>query len=82
MFAFSVAHEIMHDYEPRSIIECHQRQDRPKWEEAIKIELSSLAKRDVFGPIARIPDNIKPVGYKWVLVRKRNEKNEMRKTKS
>ena len=28
IFAFSVAHEIMHDdYEPRSIIECRQRQD-------------------------------------------------------
>ena len=45
MFAFSVAYEIMHDdYESRSIIECRQRQDWPKWEEAIKTELSSLAK--------------------------------------
>ena len=44
-FAFLVAHEIMHDdYEPRSITECCQRQDWPKWEEAIKKELSSLAK--------------------------------------
>ena len=65
MFAFSVAHEIMHDdYEPRSITECRQRQDWPKWEEAIKTELSSLAKRDVFGPIARTLDNVKPVEYK------------------
>ena len=23
------------------------------------------------------PDNVKPVGYKWVFVRKRNEKNEV-----
>ena len=31
MFAFSIAHEILHnDYEPRSIIECRQRQDWPK----------------------------------------------------
>ena len=31
MFAFSVAHEIMHDhYKPRSITECRQRQDWPK----------------------------------------------------
>ena len=36
MFAFSMGHEIMHDdYEPRSITECRQRQDWPKWEEAI-----------------------------------------------
>ena len=53
MFASSVAHEIMHDdYEPQFIVECHQRQDWPKWEEAIQTELSSLAKRDVFGLIA------------------------------
>ena len=79
MFAFLVAHEIMldDDYEPRSIIECHQRQDWPKLEEAIKTELSSLTKRDVFGPIARTSDNIKPVGYKWIFVRKRNEKNKV-----
>ena len=76
--AFSVAHKIMDDdCEPQSIIECCQRQDWPKWEEAIKAELASLAKREVFGPITRIPDNVKPVGYKWVFVRKRNEKNEV-----
>ena len=71
MFAFSVANEIMHDdYEPRFIIECRQRQDWSKWEETIQTELSSLAKRDVFGPIARTPDNVKLVGYKWVFVKK------------
>ena len=71
MFAFSVVHEIMHDdYEPRSIIECRQRQDWPKWEEAIQIELSSLAKRDVFGPIAQTFKIVKPVGYKWVFFSK------------
>ena len=71
MFAFSVAHEIIHnDYEPRSIIECRQRQDWLKWEKAIQTELSSLAKRDVFGLITRTPNNVKPVGYKWVFVRK------------
>ena len=56
--------------ESQSIIECRQRQDWPKWEEAIKAELASLAKREVFGPITCIPDNVKPVGYKWVFVRK------------
>ena len=70
------------DCEPQSIIECRQRQDWPKWEEAIKAELASLAKREVFGPITRIPDNVKPVGYKWVFVRKRNEKNEVVKYKA
>ena len=78
IFAFSVAHEIMDDdCEPQSINECHRRQDWPKWEESIKAELASLAKREVFGPITRIPGNVKPVGYKWVFVRKQNEKNEV-----
>ena len=31
----------------------------------------------MFGPIAQTLDNVKPVGYKWVFVRKRNEKNEI-----
>ena len=45
IFAFSVAHKIMDDdCEPQSIIECHQRQDWSKWEEAIMAELASLAK--------------------------------------
>ena len=38
--------------------------------------MSSLAKQDVFGPIARTPNNLKLVEYKWVFVKKRNEKNE------
>ena len=83
IFAFSIAYKIMDDdYEPQSIIECRQRQDWPKWEEAIKAELASLAKREVFGPITRIPDNVKPVGYKRVFVWKRNEKNEVVKYKA
>ena len=78
MFAFSVANEIINDdYEPRSITECRQRQYWPKWKEAIQAELASLEKRDVFRPVARTPENVIPVGYKWVFVRKRNEKNEI-----
>ena len=78
MFAFSVTNEIINDdYEPRSITECRQMQDWPKWKEEIQAELASLAKQDVFGPIARIPENVILVGYKWVFVRKWNEKNEI-----
>ena len=44
-FSFSVAHKIMDDdCEQQSIIECYQRKDWSKWEEAIKAELASLAK--------------------------------------
>ena len=44
IFAFSVANEVINDdYEPRSITECRQRYDWPKWKEAIQVELASFA---------------------------------------
>ena len=57
--------------------ECQHRNVLLKWKEAIKIELRSLAKREVFGLVFQMPTNIQPVGYRWVFVRKRNEKNEI-----
>ena len=80
IFAYNVAIEIMQqdeDIEPKSVHECRQRNDWPKWKDAIQAELASLEKREVFGPIIRTPEGIKPVGYKWVFVRKRNEKGEV-----
>ena len=47
------------------------------WKEAIQAELNSLSKHEVFGPVVRTPKGVMPVGYKWVFVRKRNEKNEI-----
>ena len=47
------------------------------WKEAIQAELNSLSKQKVFGPIVRTPKGVMPVGYKWVFVRKWNEKNEI-----
>jgi hypothetical protein len=47
------------------------------WKEAIQAELNSLAKREVFEPIVQTPEGVSPVGYKWVFVQKRNEKNEI-----
>ena len=44
--------------------------------------MNSLNKRKVFGPIVLTPKAIKPVGYKWVFVRKRNEKNEITRHKA
>ncbi|KAD7477833.1 hypothetical protein E3N88_00969 [Mikania micrantha] len=43
----------------------------------MQAELDSLNKRKVFGPIVITPKAVKPVGYKWVFVRKRNENNEV-----
>ena len=65
------------DQEPQNVNECRHRNDWLKWKEAIKIELRSLAKREVFGPVVQIPTNIQPVGYRWVFVRKQNENNEI-----
>ena len=39
--------------------------------------MNSLAKREIFGPIVQTPNGIKPIGCKWIFVRKRNEKNEI-----
>jgi len=80
IFAYNVALDVIaenENHEPQSMTECRQRSDWPKWEEAISSELNSLAKRKVFGPVVQMPEGIKPVGYKWVFVRKRNENNEI-----
>lgn len=70
------------DPDPRSILECQKRHDWEEWKKAIQIELLSLNKRNVFGPIVTTPENINHVGYKWVFVRKRNEKNEVTRYKT
>ena len=57
--------------------ECLHRNDWLKWKETIKIELRSLAKREVFGPVVQTHTTIQPVEYRWVFVRKRNENNEI-----
>nr|AQY61295.1 Pol [Coffea arabica] len=80
IFAYNIALDIMaedEDHELRSVDECRGRNDWPKWKDAIQSELDSLAKRKVFGPVVQTPEGVKPVGYKWVFVRKRNEKNEI-----
>ena len=80
IFSFSIAYEITNendDPEPRSVNECQNRHDWKNWKDAIDTELKSLKNRKVFGPIVAIPAGMKPVGYKWVFVRKRNEKNEI-----
>ena len=43
----------------------------------MQAELHSLIKRDFFGPVVQTPASIKPVGKKWVFVRKRNENNDI-----
>ena len=79
IFSYNVARDIVEqneDLEPTSIKECSRREDWSKWKEAITAELDSLGKHEVFGPVVRTPNGVKPIGYKCVFVRKRNEKNE------
>ena len=65
------------NYESRSIIECYQRQDWPKWEEAIQEKLSSFTKQEIFRLVTQTLDNVKHVEYKWIFVRKQEEHNEI-----
>ncbi|CAM8926811.1 unnamed protein product [Rhodiola kirilowii] len=80
-FSYSLACEVMDknngDPEPQSVTECKNRHDWTDWKKAIDAELDSLDKCKVFGPIVLTPEGVRPVGYKWVFVRKRNEKNEI-----
>jgi Reverse transcriptase (RNA-dependent DNA polymerase) len=57
--------------------ECMHRNDCPKWKDALKAELDSLEKRNIFGLVILTPKNINLVYYKWVFAIKRNEKNEI-----
>ncbi|KAK9951191.1 hypothetical protein M0R45_006648 [Rubus argutus] len=66
VFIYAVVADIMSndDMEPLTVAECQRRTDWPKWKQAIQVELDSLAKRSVFGPVAPTPPNVKPVGHK------------------
>lgn len=80
VFAYNVALNLMQeseDLKPKSVKECRRRDDWPKWKEAIQYELNSLSKREVFGPVVQTSNSVKPIGYKWVFVRKQNERNEI-----
>ena len=78
-FIYAIAIDILNeeDYVPKTPEECMHRNDWPKWKDAIKCELDSLEKRNVFGPVVLTPKDVNPVGYKWVFAIKRNEKNEI-----
>ena len=85
VFFFAVATEILKeddDHEPRSLDECRSKHDWSKWKEAIEVELDSLAKHKEFRPVVPTPNDVKPVGYKWVFVRKHNDKNEISRYKA
>ena len=78
IFSFQVAFNIIRndeDLEPWNVEECRHRNYWPKWKEAMQAKLNLLTKQEVFGPIVQTLENVKPIGYKWVFVRKHNESN-------
>ena len=79
-FVFQVASDIIRndeDPKPRNMEECRHRNDWPKWKEAIQAKLNSLKKQEVFGHVVQTPEDIKPIGYKWVFVQKNNDDSEI-----
>ena len=76
-FASKIASDLQPDPETKTMAECIKRSDWIKWKEAIKAELHSLKKREVFSSVIPTPRNIFRVGSKWVFVLKRNENNEV-----
>ena len=48
----------------------------------IQVELNSLSKCEIFGPVVHTPKWVKPVGFEWVFVPKRNENNEVTRNKA
>ena len=72
-FASKIASDLQPDPEPKTMAECIKHSDWIKWKEAIEAELHSLKKREVFSSIMPTPQNIFPVGSKWVfIIHKRN----------
>jgi hypothetical protein len=65
------------DREPQSVITCQRRNDWAKWNKAIQVELNSVNKRKISGAIILTLGVAKPLGYRWIFVRKRNEKNKI-----
>ena len=86
IFSYRVALDITRsnddEYEPQTVDECQHRNDWPMWNKANQAELNSLSKHEVFEPVVRTPKGVMPVGYKWVFVHNRNEKNKITRYKA
>ena len=56
------------DPEPQSVEECRNRNDLPKWKDAMQAELNLVMKQGVFRPVVQTPKVVNLIGYKWVLI--------------
>lgn len=80
IFVYNITYVIIFendDYEPKSIKECWNWKDLPKWKDGVEVELSSFLKCKVFEPIVQTPK----VGYKLLFIRKINEEIEVTRYK-
>ena len=86
VFAFHMASEVMRnqddDSEPHTINDAQARPDWPKWKEAIEAELRFLKERQVFSKVTECPTDVKPVGHRWVFVRKRDANGNVARYKA
>jgi hypothetical protein len=81
-FSYSVASDIMNDdLKPQSVIECQRRNDWAKWNEAIQVELNSFNKRNIFRAIILTLGVVKPLGYRWIFIRKKMSKTKLKDTR-
>jgi Reverse transcriptase (RNA-dependent DNA polymerase) len=79
IFTYAIVIEVINEeyYVPKTPEECMHENDWPKCKDALNAELDLLEKQNIFRPVILTPKNINHVGYKWVFVIKRNEKNEI-----
>jgi hypothetical protein len=60
------------DNDPMNVEEAQRQADWPKWQEAMQAELDALKRRDVLSNVMEMPENCRPVGHRWVFVKKRD----------
>jgi hypothetical protein len=76
-FSIIIAESFLNDPDPKTMAECKNHSDWNKWKEAIKVELNSLKKRNMFSDVMPTPPRTFPVGFKCVFVRKGNKNNDV-----
>lgn len=70
------------DLDPKIMEDYRHRNYWLKCKDVIQVTLNSLTKLKVFRPIFLIIEDVKLVGYKQVLIRNGNEKNEIERYKA
>lgn len=67
VFVYIIALKVINineDHESKSTKDGRQSENWPKWKYIIKVELSSLYKQHIFGPLVQTPQGVKSIRYK------------------